>query len=699
MTARLRGERGGILVLSAVAIPVFLLLTALVVDAGNWFTHKRQLQNKADAGALAAGVEYISQLNNCVSAPGPTGTAITDVAKNFAGTTEAIPGSKYNTTINEPTRLTIRVNATTATAADWSDGGSPCADHTTGDSISAGGMWTDVKARETNIGTLMGGFGLDLLSVEAQARVEVKQLKGIRHGGLPLVNETGDYVDCVWAEFVNTRTGATSGILAGGVSNPIALTADSTTPRHWTADVPAGIDITSNRDDIGVQYWMGAKTSGSCNFSTSLKGIVPDGPINWINVYDDDSPGADQAPLLHHFQVQPGSCGPSRVSFINSTASCTLTFTAEVDKGPGSNTYPTRILVDIENPTVQTQATSTPGSPTLQTVAVSAGGPNYTGTITIDPNEVSSSTTYSQDYTQVGAHRLRVRWEKTTGKVGSQNCTPGNPCTGTFLSEQPANWQHQFYVHDPLNSNPLFKAELLNTGAGTPIQNSWAAGGPDTTGFTIDVTNYGVDQTHIITVRESVQSSGNRTFTVNCGQGGGASSLRDAIRDGCPTPITINARNDSCSPAPPIADGSWDCVETIPGNKTSVRQGLEDRFTCSMTNHWIDGTSPANLSDTDPRYAYIFLTSFGRVFNVSPNTWLPVRAFLRIYVTGWDKHPNSYETCSGANDKPPRGYDSNGAQLWGHFVDVITLSDDAIPADAECDTSLSLLMCRPILVR
>src|SRR5262249_58953393 len=52
---RLKGERGGVLVLSAIMIPVFLLFTALVVDAGDWFTHKRQLQNRADAAAFAAG--------------------------------------------------------------------------------------------------------------------------------------------------------------------------------------------------------------------------------------------------------------------------------------------------------------------------------------------------------------------------------------------------------------------------------------------------------------------------------------------------------------------------------------------------------------------------------------------------------------------------------------------------------------------
>ena len=44
---RLRDERGTILALSAVMIPVFLLLAALVIDVGNWYTHKRQLQKKA----------------------------------------------------------------------------------------------------------------------------------------------------------------------------------------------------------------------------------------------------------------------------------------------------------------------------------------------------------------------------------------------------------------------------------------------------------------------------------------------------------------------------------------------------------------------------------------------------------------------------------------------------------------------------
>ena len=66
MIRRLRDERGAVLVMAAVMIPVFLLLTALVVDVGNWYTHKRQLQNRADAAAFAAGVEYAKNWKACV---------------------------------------------------------------------------------------------------------------------------------------------------------------------------------------------------------------------------------------------------------------------------------------------------------------------------------------------------------------------------------------------------------------------------------------------------------------------------------------------------------------------------------------------------------------------------------------------------------------------------------------------------------
>ena len=53
MSRRVAGEQGSVLVVMAVALPVLLLFVALIIDAGNWFTHKSQLRNRAAASRIA----------------------------------------------------------------------------------------------------------------------------------------------------------------------------------------------------------------------------------------------------------------------------------------------------------------------------------------------------------------------------------------------------------------------------------------------------------------------------------------------------------------------------------------------------------------------------------------------------------------------------------------------------------------------
>ena len=94
MSRSLLGERGGIMVLSAIMIPVFLLFAALVIDAGDWFTHKRQLQNRADAAAFAAGTEYATNWKACVQTGDPalklaTANRTADAARQYAADPEA----------------------------------------------------------------------------------------------------------------------------------------------------------------------------------------------------------------------------------------------------------------------------------------------------------------------------------------------------------------------------------------------------------------------------------------------------------------------------------------------------------------------------------------------------------------------------------------------------------------------------------
>ena len=50
-----RDQRGQVVVVFALLIPVFLAMTAVVIGGGNWFVHAKHLQTKVDASALAAG--------------------------------------------------------------------------------------------------------------------------------------------------------------------------------------------------------------------------------------------------------------------------------------------------------------------------------------------------------------------------------------------------------------------------------------------------------------------------------------------------------------------------------------------------------------------------------------------------------------------------------------------------------------------
>ncbi len=48
-----------------------------------------------------------------------------------------------------------------------------------------------------------------------------------------------------------------------------------------------------------------------------------------------------------------------------------------------------------------------------------------------------------------------------------------------------------------------------------------------------------------------------------------------------------------------------------------------------------------------------------------------------------------------SNDDPPRGYDGNGSQIWGHVVEPIVIDPSVIVGDGTCDTSLQNVQCKP----
>ena len=219
MNTKLREERGGVMVLAAILIPVFLVMTALVVETGNWFTHDRQLQNRADAGAFAAGVEYAKNWKACVQTADlalkrRTGLEIANAARQYAGNPETadytdldpsgvVPVSLYNDNIARQSanqaqnKLDVVINSTTyaddtdytddydGTADSDADGrepdGNPCFLHRATNAVPNdpdldyispyGGHWTDVRVRERDTGALWKAFSPD---VSARARIEIR---------------------------------------------------------------------------------------------------------------------------------------------------------------------------------------------------------------------------------------------------------------------------------------------------------------------------------------------------------------------------------------------------------------------------------------------------------------------------------------------------------------------------------------------
>jgi Flp pilus assembly protein TadG len=91
---RRRAERGSVAVVVAILLPMILGIAGLVITVGSWYETQAQLQNAADAAALA-GAQYLP------NSPSSADTAAqTLAADNVSGAT-ATPVTPYNGNSNE----------------------------------------------------------------------------------------------------------------------------------------------------------------------------------------------------------------------------------------------------------------------------------------------------------------------------------------------------------------------------------------------------------------------------------------------------------------------------------------------------------------------------------------------------------------------------------------------------------------------
>ena len=180
-------DRGAVIVLTALILPVAILFCGFVIDVANWFEHDRHLQTQADAAALAGAGSFLACPNN----------------EPILDKTEEYGGASWNAQVGDAQdSVHMEVNS----ASYYNQPG--YTDPTVVEEPPCEAEMVDVKLTETD---LPWWFDItqDVDYINAHARVEfheVDQLSGMMPFGVPDVRPVSARVF-----FVDEATGQTLG--------------------------------------------------------------------------------------------------------------------------------------------------------------------------------------------------------------------------------------------------------------------------------------------------------------------------------------------------------------------------------------------------------------------------------------------------------------------------------------------------------
>lgn len=369
-----RDERGSVLVVVAVAVPTLMVIMAMAIDFGNWWVHKRQLQNRVDAAALAAGVAYGTLFKDCATSPDATGAAITNVAKQYAGV-----GSSYNASVNDPAKLTVKVNATSLDTADGSAGG-PCSAHAADDVSPAGTYWTEAGAREDRVASFFAGFGVPTPTIAARARVALMRASSAS-GMRPFVLADAAAVSCVSATYPN---------------GTVALVAGSTT--QWSGTPSFTMPGADAPISIKVGCGSGAPSYPQSAYVTRVQ-------------------TSGQQPRLTNIRLQPAAgsaCTNGNPYFIpRNGAPCRMTVTATVSFANPNNQF-VRAQVGNEDPLNLTRGSGDDWSGTFTVKPRTGIGPNGA-----QPVKILARNTANGSYSPIGEARIQAGTAANQGPIAN----------------------------------------------------------------------------------------------------------------------------------------------------------------------------------------------------------------------------------------------------------------------------------------
>jgi hypothetical protein len=702
-------ERGAVVAWVVLWVPLLIVIATFVIDVGNWWTHRRHLQNQVDAGALAAGAAYSLPACQTDSA---LQDDISDEAMSYSGTTRRIAAGNSPTTrnpqVSNSANVFVTINSTSywdgpsaGVAPDYSDGGGPCYTHTN----DIKGFWTDVKATERNLPWLIPFAGSIVPRIQARARVAVKKAI-IFTNALPLavpdVNPTG-----VWGQFVDECAGSNLGakfpltrpdpnqqdLWGGSTLAPVTLPAPSGT---CGANGKVGIRIIMS----GGQNQNCGQALVECYDSGSANGLFmtrvwdpPAGAAADPGAWTAGNPTTTFLPYIKDVELDypatPACSG--YFTYVN----CTATVAVTMEKGIGPNSFNVGTFNVLE-------------------VAYPGGTANLT-----DPDG-DSTYTANVPFTTAGPYPITVdyHWQLRQNGVtwrgiacasgGSNNCEVPSNGTNSF------GVVHRGFRASGARSGPISQLEVRRSNT-TLLENA-QSGFTDTLSVALRVSGTLVPHYRqtcptntpncdpLVNLRVT---DGSQTQALDCDDT--IPNLRDEIAQGCHRLYKINDGSDpNWNPCPQPTSFNraepWGCVATQTGATIGqfadgMNTRLGNQSSCVNDNNWRFIDQPDNdlnplKNQNDPRAIKLYLVPFG-AFSGSGNQNYPVTNVGLFYVTGYGGQGSNQDPC---RLNPYHGDPASPGDMLGHFFKRVGINDDElIPIDEACIAN-SITPCVAVLV-
>jgi Putative Flp pilus-assembly TadE/G-like len=689
---QLKLDRGVVTVMLALWLPLIGLMATFGVDVGHWFDYRRNLQTRADAAALAAGLEYGGTCSN----PAPALLAnIGHVAQYYTGAAPAKSDMAYpglaGTYYNPP-------NLTKGSLSDfhvvlnganyWTPGGtaqsqsftmSPPAPSTFCDSTDENGRGplVDVKLTQSDLGLFFPFPFSKVAAISAHARVEIKPQSGGNVSAIAVRDAA--QTPCLYAYFVDNASGTT---LATAILHKETPTGDE--PVTWD-NGPGGTPVPiSNSSQVSVEAFPNdCETPPDGNLYDGVVDATGPHPnsgigkgIVYINTFNDTTPptptnlgppivpggnpkliggGTPTQAVTLTTTDCPAGAGSTAVLdpyFTNNTATCHVSVhvNAAFNQYPGPGTCSSN---GIPHNLITVTDLSPAGDP-AKTVCVDTAGAVDVGPFAIavgDPDNPLNSR-----------HEFKIDWEQQVGytvKGGTSQCTKtgSNPCKGTFGVQQATFAAFEDGSAPNADDSGEFIQAQIGQSVGGVIQYGSLFNSVQRNTTPNLVVTFKLGGLHNskptdppIVLRFPVNNSTNntlskRTGVIDCGQDvNGANQTYDAILNGCPDALQIYSGPPCVAPpsAPPI-----NCVEPIPGNKRQqVANAVEARVGTGCD--WWQAVKAAAIPN-GPRAAFNFAIPPGdsraltmivtRIADLSGKNNgppIPILGFTTFYVTGFD---------------------------------------------------------------